>query len=59
MIRQCYLCGKVYGEKEPLQNKDTTSGICPDCWPVELIKLYNQCFGRALRMWTENNPSGP
>jgi len=32
----CYVCGKQYGEKEPLDNKDETSGLCPVCYPKEL-----------------------
>lgn len=56
VIQHCYVCGKIYGEKEPLEDKAVTSGICPACWPVTLIQLYGQIFGKALRRWTENNP---
>jgi hypothetical protein len=31
VIRQCYYCGDVFGEKEPLEDKQTTSGECPLC----------------------------
>jgi phage FluMu protein Com len=31
MIRQCAWCNKVLGEVEPLDNKATTHGICPEC----------------------------
>ena len=36
------------GEKEPLENKDMTSGICPECFPGELEKI------RKLREKNEN-----
>lgn len=31
MIRVCYFCKQTYGEKEPLENKEETSGECPLC----------------------------
>lgn len=58
MLQHCYVCGEIYGEKQPLENKDVTSGICPACWPVTLIQFYNQRFGRALLIWNEDNPPG-
>jgi len=39
MIQLCYVCKKVYGEKEPLEDPRETSGICPQCLPGELEKL--------------------
>lgn len=32
MIIQCAWCKKVLGEKEPLDNKNTTHTICGDCF---------------------------
>ena len=31
MIVKCAWCGKVIGEKSPLEDKSETHGICPDC----------------------------
>lgn len=28
----CAWCGKYMGEKEPLDDPQTTHGICPDCY---------------------------
>jgi len=39
MIRICYVCLRVYGEKPPFEDKRETSGICPECLPGELKKL--------------------
>jgi len=39
MIRQCYVCQKFMGEKEPFEKKIVTSGICDECFPKELEKL--------------------
>lgn len=36
MRQVCYLCHKQYGVKEPLENDDETSGLCPVCYPKEL-----------------------
>lgn len=39
MKRLCYVCGQIFGVKEPLNDKRETSGICPFCLPGELEKL--------------------
>ena len=39
MIQICYVCKKKYGEKEPLENRGETGGICPACLPGELEKI--------------------
>ena len=31
MIVKCAWCGKTIGEKEPLEDKSVTHGICPEC----------------------------
>jgi len=41
MIRVCSYCGKVFGEKEPLENKEETHGICPECFP-EVMKNFEK-----------------
>jgi len=33
MIRKCAYCEAVFGEKEPLEDKSETTGICPACYP--------------------------
>lgn len=35
MIRICYRCQEAYGEKEPLDDKSETHGLCPVCLPKE------------------------
>lgn len=39
MIRICSCCKKVIGQKEPLEDKSETHGICQECFKVEVAKL--------------------
>jgi len=41
MIRVCYYkgCGLVYGEKEPLSDKNTTHGLCPKHLKISLKEI--------------------
>jgi len=41
MIRVCYYkgCGVVYGEKEPLSDKNTTHGLCPKHHKISLKEI--------------------
>jgi len=39
LIRQCCICWIVFGEKEPLEDKSVTHGLCGDCFKVEMEKL--------------------
>ncbi len=41
MIGVCYYigCGIVYGEKEPLSDKDTTHGLCPKHFKISFKKI--------------------
>lgn len=32
-------CGKDMGEKEPLDNEDTTHGMCQECYDTEMGNL--------------------
>ena len=32
MLRICAWCGKKIGEKEPLEDKRETHGICKECY---------------------------
>lgn len=65
MIRECYYCGEVFGEKEPLDNKETTSGECPLChfpftvwyrgWRLGLIKeTASEFISQCRRTLAEN-----
>jgi hypothetical protein len=44
MIRVCYYkgCGVVYGEKEPLSDKQVTHGLCPKHFEVTLKEIKAQ-----------------
>ncbi len=42
MIRVCYRCKKVYGEKPPLGDKRVTHGLCDVCFPLEEARLYEE-----------------
>ncbi len=39
MIRACCVCKKEFGEKEPLEDKSVSHGICPTCYPEEMKKI--------------------
>ena len=51
MIRLCSWCQKIMGEKEPLDDRQVTHGICPEC-QVEIAEearaVHEQM--RALRL---------
>jgi len=34
MIRMCAWCKQVFGEKEPLEDKSETHGMCDACYSV-------------------------
>jgi len=42
MIRMCYRCKKIMGEKEPFEDKSITSGLCDDCFPKELQRMKEE-----------------
>jgi len=44
MIRICYKCKTIMGEKEPLEDKSETHGLCEDCFKLETIEIQ-----RALK----------
>jgi hypothetical protein len=39
MIRVCYLCKRVIGEKEPLGDRSVSHGLCDECVPVEAARI--------------------
>jgi hypothetical protein len=49
MIQVCCVCWKKYGEKEPLEDKSETHGICEGCFPGELEKIQKIKKERADR----------
>lgn len=42
MIRRCYQCNKIFGEKEPLTSDEETHGLCPACLPAVMEDLQRQ-----------------
>ena len=40
MLRQCCRCKVIYGEKEPLEDKNVTSGYCDVCFPLEMERFH-------------------
>ena len=42
MRQVCYVCGILYGIKEPLNDDSETHGICPECLPGELQKIEHE-----------------
>ena len=36
MIRVCYRCKIVFGEKEPLEDRSETHGLCDECFVLEM-----------------------
>ena len=53
MIRVCMTCDQIFGEKEPLEDKSETHGLCPVCYPIEMARLKEE----MKRL--ENPPSPP
>jgi predicted DsbA family dithiol-disulfide isomerase len=50
------LCNKVFGEKEPLEDKSITTGICPDCWPGEETRL-KKLIEKRQQQQTQKDPT--
>jgi len=51
MIRKCSLCMKHMGEREPLENKSVTHGLCGECLEISMHsktdgELYARLFVR-------------
>jgi len=55
MIRVCYYkgCGVVYGEKEPLADKNTTHGLCPKHFKISLKEIKAE-MGKYSKVNREN-----
>lgn len=39
MIRICYRCQKIIGEKEPLDDKSETHGLCDPYFELEKVEI--------------------
>jgi len=53
----CIACNKKYSDKEPLDNRSMSHGLCPSCLKITLIPLYRRrqlkegnfdCYGKAI-----------
>jgi hypothetical protein len=42
MRQVCYICGILYGLKEPLDNDSETHGICDDCFPIVMEQIRQE-----------------
>ncbi|KKM24230.1 hypothetical protein LCGC14_1607200 [marine sediment metagenome] len=42
MIRVCYICKHVSGEKEPFEDKSLTHGLCDRCFKKEKERLKEE-----------------
>jgi hypothetical protein len=47
MIRVCYRCKTVIGEKEPFDDKSETHGLCDPCFEQEKVEI--RCALKKLR----------
>ena len=54
LIRECVKCGRVYGEKEPYEDRSITSGYCPRCFKEEMEELEKRIEAKERR-----NPMTP
>jgi hypothetical protein len=53
----CYKgCGVVYGEKEPLSDKKTTHGLCPEHLRISLNEIRAEGDRRKGEKWHGNHP---
>ncbi len=49
MMRFCCVCKKVFGEKEPLEDRLFTDGYCNSCFANELEKIKNYHEGGVVQ----------
>jgi len=43
MMVRCAWCGRTEGEKEPLEDRSVTDGICDDCLAKHFPNVYEKC----------------
>jgi len=56
MRRVCYVCGILYGIKEPLEDDRETHGLCPDCFKLEMAKIY-ALKNKGTDPWKKKEPT--
>ncbi len=49
MVRRCMRCGEVYGEKEPLEDKSETTGLCDECFIVTMDEIEAYQIEKGLK----------
>lgn len=54
MRQICYVCGFLYGVKEPIEDDRETHGICPECLPWELQRIEKE-LGERVKVETKDN----
>lgn len=42
MIRVCVYCKRVFGEKEPFEDRSETHGICDECFPKVMKSIKKE-----------------
>jgi len=49
MIRVCVECGRVYGEKDPLEDRSYTHGLCRGCLKraIRVLRARRDYGGRC------------
>ncbi len=60
MIRRCCYCGEIMGEKEPLENKAITDGICDACMEKEFGEFKEELKQNGKKylimgIWSSND----
>ena len=64
VIQVCIVCGRSYGEKEPVEVKDFTHGLCMECFKKRLSLLgidvedYQKIFERGDNVGIEAGDFG-
>jgi hypothetical protein len=47
MIRVCYRCGMEFGEKEPLEDRRVSHGLCDPCIPLAEAEIEEELRAMA------------
>ena len=56
MIRVCYRCKIVFGEKEPLEDRSETHGLCDECVVVEMKEIEEKMEQMRKAGWARFCP---
>jgi len=58
MRQVCYVCGILFGIKEPYENDQETHGLCGECYEMEMNRLKKEIGRRRILSGDpENVPS--